>query len=178
MFLLLIFFQTRDRYGQETLIGSLRSNRYSFGKRQVCEALQTISSVASNQRKVRIGRLLSPRVYKAIYFGHKVHYNQNEKLGIHGAVYVCARDGYSNMIIEFPTIAIKNLLKSFTRFICNLSYLFVHFYYTSIFCALFQCFRHLKNAQISKIALLNYLIFYQAQILWIFLIFFVVQTTR
>ena len=34
----------------------LRSNGYSFGERQVGEALQSIHSVASSQRKVKAGR--------------------------------------------------------------------------------------------------------------------------
>ena len=59
-----------------------------------------------------------------------------------------------------------------TRFMCNFSYPFVHFYYTVIFYALFKNPRHLKNVWISKTALLNYLMFYHAQILCIFLILF------
>ena len=38
------------------LTGSLRSNGYSFGERQVGQALQSIKSVASSQRKVKAGR--------------------------------------------------------------------------------------------------------------------------
>ena len=72
--------------------------------------LQSINSVASNQRKVKAGRLLGPRVYSAEYFGHKTHYDQNKKLRIHGTVPVFARDGYSYMIVEFTTMAIKNFL--------------------------------------------------------------------
>ena len=38
------------------LTGSLRSNGYSFGERQVSLALQSINSVAGSQRKVKPGR--------------------------------------------------------------------------------------------------------------------------
>ena len=38
------------------LTGSLRSNGYSFGERQVGQALQSIISVANSQRKVKAGR--------------------------------------------------------------------------------------------------------------------------
>ena len=69
----------------------LRNNGYDFCKRWVCEALQGINSVASNERKVKIGRLLTPRDYRAEYFDHKIHYNQNKKLRIHTTVHVCAR---------------------------------------------------------------------------------------
>ena len=72
--------------------------------------LQSINSVASNQRKVKAGWLSSPRVYSAEYFGHKIHYPQDEKLGIHETIPVCAMDGYSNMITEFAAMARKNRL--------------------------------------------------------------------
>ena len=83
---------------------------YSFGKRQVGQALQSISSIASNRKKVKADRLLNPRVYSVEYFGHEIHYDQNKKLGIHGSVHVRAKDGYSSMIVEFATMAIKNCL--------------------------------------------------------------------
>ena len=92
------------------LSGSLRSNGYSFGERQVGRALQSIKFVPSSQRKVKAGRSLNPRVYSAEYFGHKIHYDQNKKMRMHGAVHVCARDGFSGMIVEFATMAIKNCL--------------------------------------------------------------------
>ena len=38
------------------LTGSLRSNEHSFGERQVGQALQSINSVASSQRKLKAGR--------------------------------------------------------------------------------------------------------------------------
>ena len=38
------------------LTSSLRSNGYSFGERQVCQAFQSIYTVASSQRKLRAGR--------------------------------------------------------------------------------------------------------------------------
>ena len=55
----------RTRYGRKKLIGSLMSNGFSFGKRQVAQALQSISRVAISHRKIKAGWLLSPRVYSA-----------------------------------------------------------------------------------------------------------------
>ena len=75
------------------LTGSLRKNGNSFGERQVGETLQSITRVASSQRKVKAGRSFNPRVYSVEYFGHKIYYDQNENLGMYGAVHVCARDG-------------------------------------------------------------------------------------
>ena len=89
------------------LSGCLRSNGYGFGKKQVFQALQNINCAASNQRKVKTGRLLSWRVYRVEYSGHKIHYELNKNLGMHGAVRFFARDGYSGMIVEFAKMVIK-----------------------------------------------------------------------
>ena len=42
---------------------------------------------------------LNPKVYNGIYFGHKIYYDQNEKLGMFGVVHVCALDGFSGKIV-------------------------------------------------------------------------------
>ena len=107
---MLIFFQTRDKFGRKMLAGSLGSNGYSFGKRQVVQALQSVNSVASSQRKVKAGRLLNVIVYSAEYSGQNIHFDQNKKLGMYGAVHVCAREGYSGMTVEFATMPIRNCL--------------------------------------------------------------------
>ena len=57
------------------LTGSLRSNGYSFGERQVDQALQSINSVASSQRKVKAGRssnLVPTGVIKFVALGDKI----------------------------------------------------------------------------------------------------------
>ena len=92
------------------LTGPLSSNESSFGERQVGQALQSMNSVAGSQRKVKDSRSFNSRVYSAKYFGHKIHYDQNKKLGMYGAAHVCARDGYSGMIVGFETMPIKNCL--------------------------------------------------------------------
>ena len=92
---------------KKTLSGSLRSNGYGFGRKQVCQALQSINSAASNQRKVKTGRLLRSGVYSLEYSGHKIHYDLNKNLEMHGTVRFFARDGYSGMIVEFAKMLIK-----------------------------------------------------------------------
>ena len=76
----------RTRYGRKKLIGSLRSNGFSFGKRQVAQALQSI-------RKIKAGWLFSPRVCSANILVIKLGMNTKKKLGMHEAVHVCASDG-------------------------------------------------------------------------------------
>lgn len=74
------------------LYGTLQSRGIRIGKTKVGTA----------------GRSLNPRVYHADYFGHKIHFDQNEKLGMFGIVHVCARDGYSGMIVGHSTMFKKN----------------------------------------------------------------------
>lgn len=45
--------------------------------------------------------------------GHKLHLDQNEKLGMFGVTHVLAVDGYSNKIVSNATMPIKNNLVIF-----------------------------------------------------------------
>ena len=134
-----------------------------LAKKLVCQALQSINSTASNQRKVKTGRLLRSRVYRLKYFGHKIHYDLNKNLEMHAAVRLFARDGQSGMIAEFAKMALKIISQYPAIFICM-------FFRSLLLHRQFLCF--FAMVQISKIALLNYLVFCQGEILWIFLIVF------
>ena len=57
---------------------------------------------------MQAGRSFNPKVYKADYFEHKLHVDQNEKLVMYGIIR--ARDGYSRMITGYTTMVIKNNL--------------------------------------------------------------------
>ena len=59
---------------------------------------------------MQAGRSFNPKVYKADYFGHKLHVDKNEKLVMYGVTHVVAGDGYSEMITGYTTMAIKNNL--------------------------------------------------------------------
>ena len=72
-----------------------------------------------------------------VYLGHKIYYDQNEKLGTHGAAHVCASDGYSGMIVEFALISTKNLYNN-TR--SDLSAIFFTILFTFIIPLLFMLF--------------------------------------
>ena len=77
------------------LTGALRSKGIHVGETKVGKILKEINPNAQKARQYSVGRSLNPKVYKADYFGHKIHYDQNEKLGMYGIVHVCARDGCS-----------------------------------------------------------------------------------
>ena len=50
------------------------------------------------------------KFYKAEYFGHKLHADQNDKLAMYGVTHVVAPDRYSGMITGYTTMVIKNNL--------------------------------------------------------------------
>ena len=90
------------------LTGTLRSKGILVGETKVGKILKEINPNAQKAREYSSGRSLNPKVYKADYFGHKIHYDQNEKLGMYGVVHVCARDGYSGKIVGHATMAKKS----------------------------------------------------------------------
>jgi len=74
----------------------------------VGSVLNQINPIATQERRTNSGRSLNPKQYKANYFGHKVHVDQNEKLVMYGVVHVCARDGFSGLIVGYCTMSAKN----------------------------------------------------------------------
>ena len=90
------------------MAGHLRSQGLKFGERQIGDALRRINAPANARRRQNAGRSFNPRTYNADYFGHKIHFDQNEKLGMYGVVHVCARDGFSGLIVKFATMSRKN----------------------------------------------------------------------
>ena len=65
---------------------------------KVGKILKEIYPNAEKTREYSAGECLNPKVCTADYFGHKIHYDQNKKLGMYGVVHVCALDGYSRKI--------------------------------------------------------------------------------
>ena len=55
-------------------------------------------------------RNLNPTPYYAEYMGHKLHLDQNEKLGMFGVTHVLAVDGYSSKIVAHSTMPVKTTL--------------------------------------------------------------------
>jgi len=53
---------------------------------------------------------MNPVPYYAEYFGHKLHMDQNEKLGMFGCVHILAVNGYSSKIVSSTSMPVKNNL--------------------------------------------------------------------
>ena len=90
------------------MYGVLHSEGIRVGEKMIGKVLREVNPSASCRRRTNAGRSLNPKQYKADHFGQKLHVDQNEKLVMYGAVHVCARDGYSGMIVGFCTMPVKN----------------------------------------------------------------------
>lgn len=70
----------------------------------------------SHARRVNTARQINPIPYRADYFGHKLHVDQNEKLVMFGVTHICGIDGYSGKIVGFATMPIKNCVEIYSQF--------------------------------------------------------------
>ena len=63
------------------MTGYLRgAKQVMAGEVRVGTILRELNPSASSRRAETAGRSLNPRTYHADYFGHKLHFDQNEKL--------------------------------------------------------------------------------------------------
>ena len=102
-----------ENYGMMT--AGLRSMGVSISERKVGNALKKICPSTQAERCMQAGRSFNPKVYKADYFGHKLHVDQNEKLVMYDVTHVVACDRYSGMITGYTTMTIKSNLKIYEK---------------------------------------------------------------
>lgn len=104
----------------------------TMGQNRVGKALSTVSPQYHQRRKRNTVRMLNPIPYRADYFGHKLHLDQNEKLFMHGVVHVAAIDGHNRFVIAGTTMPVKNnvtIFKEIYRYCCYCIYniIFINF---------------------------------------------------
>ena len=87
--------------------GVLESKGLKVAESRVAQALQRVDPIHYEGRCSDTIDRLNP---VALYFGRKLHIDQNEKLIMFGVTHVIARDGYSGKIVGFMTMPIKNNL--------------------------------------------------------------------
>ena len=80
----------------------------NISERKVRKALIEANPEYHNRRRNDTARLINPIPYRADYFGHKLHIDQNEKLIRYGVTHVAAIDGHSRFVVAHSTMPIKN----------------------------------------------------------------------
>ena len=89
--------------------GYLSFNGIKAGQRQIGEVLPLSGPQHYHAaRQNATSQHLNPHPYVADYFGHKLHVDQNEKIGMFGVTHIAAIDGFSNMVVGFVSMPVKN----------------------------------------------------------------------
>ena len=97
------------------MTGVLRTAGIVASEVNVGHSSRTVQPIHHESRSTATARLLNPIPYSAVYFGHKLHVDQNEKLVMYGVTHVCAVDGYSGKIVGFISMPIKNNVEIYTH---------------------------------------------------------------
>jgi len=90
------------------MTGLLSSQGVTVSQQRVEESLRRVNPGYEHAHRTATARPLNPVPYRADYFGHKLHIDQNEKLVMFGVTHICAVDGYSGKIVGFITMPVKN----------------------------------------------------------------------
>ena len=88
--------------------GYLQSKGIKVSVNKVARSLKRVVPESYQRRRQNTLDCVNPVQYAALYFGHKLHIDQNEKLKMYGVTYVVARDGFSGKIVSFVTMPIKS----------------------------------------------------------------------
>jgi hypothetical protein len=94
---------------------------YNISEKKISQSLLQVAPEAYERRKRDTHNKTNPIPYVAMYYGHKLHIDQNEKLVQFGVVHIVARDGYSGKIVAFSTMPVKNnalIYESIYRGVC------------------------------------------------------------
>ena len=82
----------------------------SVGQNRAGNALATVCPRNHQQSREGTFRQVNPMSYHADYFGHKMHFDQNEKLVMYGVTHIVAIDGHSLFIAGAYTMPVQNNL--------------------------------------------------------------------
>ena len=98
------------------MTGHLASEGLRVSETRVGKSLSRQNPSYHQARRTATARQMNPVPYRADYFGHKLHIDQNEKLVMYGVVtHVCAIEGFSGKIVSFLTMPVKNNIEIYTN---------------------------------------------------------------
>ena len=118
-----LFIQVGPTYGHKIMTGLLASQGLRVSQTRVGHSLHRTNPGYHHARRTATARQLNPIPYRADYFGHKVHIDQNEKMVMYGVTHVCAVDGFSGKIVGFITTPVKNNIEIYShlfRLVCRM----------------------------------------------------------
>ena len=91
------------------MTGYLRQKpNIKVGETRVGKAYKEAAPINNHRCHSGTSRAVNPILYRTNYFGHKIHFDQNEKLIAYGVTHVAAIGGHSRYVIGTCTMPIKN----------------------------------------------------------------------
>ena len=88
-----------ENYCRKMMHGVMNDKGINVSKTKTDEILGEINPEGQRKRQNVVGCSLNPKFHNAKYFGRKIYCDWNEKLGMLGVAYVCARDGFFRKIV-------------------------------------------------------------------------------
>ena len=89
-----------------------------IGQNRVGPALAKVHPGNHRKRQIKAERQTNPIPYRADYFGHKLHLDQNEILVMYGVTHVVAIDRDSRFVVAAITSPIKNNILIYDQIYC------------------------------------------------------------
>lgn len=88
--------------------GYLVTKGIYVAENRIGKSLRRVDPSNHVNRATRTHFQINPTPYTALYFGNKIHIDQNEKMVMFGVTHVVAIDGYSGKIVSAVLMPIKN----------------------------------------------------------------------
>ena len=111
-FIFVFVLQVGHNCGRRMLQGSLRHQLNGTGirvsQRRIARIQRQVALNACNASRRDLLNQMNPVPYRAPFFGHKAHMEQNEKMEMYGCTHVALIYGCSRYICRFITILTKN----------------------------------------------------------------------
>ena len=97
-------------YGRRMMHGLLSSRHLHVSQSRIGASLQRVSPYHYTSRRLNSGvrQIQNPSLYRAYFYGQKLHCDQNEKLAMYRVTHVIAVDGFSRKVVRCITIPVKN----------------------------------------------------------------------